>query len=87
MNDWTDQDGITNSSEMYLAAVKEVDGIIRTSGNDLINGRSLWVARHVVSMLVNRFKLAPPVTAVTDIVVGPITDIHGPIATNGEPPQ
>lgn len=57
--DWTSAGGRANNSRRFEQLVGFVDDIIRTSGHDLINGRSKSVARLILAQLAHCQNLGP----------------------------
>jgi len=59
MNDWTEKDGISNSSDEYKNIVNAVDNLIRESAHMLIAGQTQKVARLIVSQLTRKWDMPP----------------------------
>lgn len=59
LNDWTVKDGRMNSSDRFEELIERVDEIIRSSGHDLIHGRSRVVAGLIMAQLAHEHGLAP----------------------------
>ncbi len=59
--DWTidPETGKSNSSELYLSLVQEVERLIRNQAHDLISGNANGVARLIVSQLAHQHGLSP----------------------------
>lgn len=59
-NDWTaDSDGRTNSSEIYLHLVEEIERLIRGDAHMLISGRADATARLIMAQLAHIHGLVP----------------------------
>lgn len=60
MKDWTaDETGRSNSSEIYLHLVKEVEHLIRSDAHMLISGRADATAGLIVAQLAHVHGLVP----------------------------
>lgn len=58
-DDWTQYKGRANSSQEFEDLVTVVDILIRNNGWDLINGRSISVARLIMAQLAHVHHLRP----------------------------
>jgi hypothetical protein len=59
MKDWTEKNGMSNSSDAFVKMVDVVDDLIMSSSRDLIGGRSQVVARLIVAQLAHNHGFRP----------------------------
>jgi len=60
MKDWTaDENGRSNSSEMFIVIVTHVEDLIRSSGSQIVNGNIRGVAGLIVAQLAHKFLMEP----------------------------
>lgn len=57
--DWTEKDGRSNSSDLYVELSNEIGQIIRDSAHSLLAGQSNDVGRLILSRLAHTHGFAP----------------------------